>query len=217
MAGHVRSDGLDSPPVEAVYYPTTAMHGAAVTGHPFPEITYTVRTAGIDAASLEPVIRRIVREMDPQVPLAAARTMTDIIARSDQMARTSFMMLLLGVAAVMALFLSAVGLYGVIAYLVGRRRAEIGVRMALGARVSQVVRLVMVQSVGLAAIGVVAGVVAALTTTRALESMLFEVQPGDVRILLLVSAILLFVAVLASLVPARRAARTDPSEALRAD
>jgi len=173
--------------------------------------------AVVDAAALEPAVRDIVRSMDPEVPLAGARTMTDIIARSEQVARTSFMMLLLGIAAVMALFLSAVGLYGVIAYLVGRRRSEIGVRMALGAQVGTVVRLVMGQSVGLAAIGIVIGIIAAVLTTRTLESLLFEVNPGDVRILLLVSLLLLLVAVFASLVPARRAARTDPSDALRAD
>jgi ABC-type antimicrobial peptide transport system permease subunit len=155
--------------------------------------------------------------MDPTIPLAGAQTVTDVVARSGQVARISFMMMLLGISAVMALFLSAVGLYGVIAYLVGRRRAEIGVRMALGARVGQVIRLVMAQSVALAAAGIAIGVVAALATTRVLESLLFEVQPGDPLILLLVSVILLFVAFLASLVPARRAARTDPSDALRAD
>ena len=217
IADDVRSDGLESPPIEAVYYPTTAMTGAYVTAHPFPDISYTVKMAGVDAAALEPAVRDIVRSMDPEVPLAGARTMTDIIARSEQVARTSFMMLLLGIAAVMALFLSAVGLYGVIAYLVGRRRSEIGVRMALGAQVGTVVRLVMGQSVGLAAIGIVIGIIAAVLTTRTLESLLFEVNPGDVRILLLVSLLLLLVAVFASLVPARRAARTDPSEALRAD
>lgn len=217
VADDVRSDGLSSPPTEAIYYPTTAMTGAYVTGHPFPEISYTVKTAGLEPASLQPALRQIVRSLDPDVPLADVRTMSQIIASSDQMARTSFMMLLLGIAAVMALFLSAVGLYGVIAYLVGRRRSEIGVRMALGAHVGQVIRLVMVQSVALAAIGIFIGVIAALVTTRALESLLFEVRPGDARILLFVSVLLLFVAILASLVPARRAARTAPSEALRAD
>jgi putative ABC transport system permease protein len=217
VADDVRSDGLDKPPVEAIYYPTVAMAGAYVTGHPFPGISYTVKTAGIDAATIEPVVRDIVRSMDPEVALAGATTMIDMIARSDQMARTSFMMLLLGVAAAMALFLSAVGLYGVLAYLVGRRRSEIGVRMALGARAGAVIRLIVVQSMSLAVVGIVVGIAAALVTTRALESLLFEVAPGDVRILLSVSALLLLVAVLASFVPARRAARTDPSEALRAD
>lgn len=217
VADDVRSDGLASPPTEAIYYPTTAMTGAYVTEHPFPNITYTVKVAGMDAAALEPVLRDIVRGMDPDVPLAGVRTMEEIISGSEQMARTSFMMLLLGIAAVMALFLSAVGLYGVIAYLTGQRRSEIGVRMALGARVDQVVGMIMGQSLTLAGLGVLVGVAAALVTTRALESLLFEVEPGDVRILLFVSAILLFVAVLASLVPAHRAARTDPSEALRAD
>ncbi|HEX6132792.1 MAG TPA: ABC transporter permease [Longimicrobiales bacterium] len=217
VAEDVRSDGLEKPPIEAVYYPTTPMAGAYVTSHPFPEIQFTVKVEGLDAASLESPIRDLIRSMDPEVPLASVRTMRDIVNRSEQMARTSFMMLLLGIAATMALFLSAVGLYGVIAYLVGRRRGEIGVRMALGARVGQVVRMVIAQSVTLAGIGVVIGVGAALLTTRALESLLFEVRPGDPRLLLLVSAVLLLVALLASLVPARRAARTDPSAALRAD
>jgi predicted permease len=217
VADHVRSEGLDKAPVEAVYYPTTVMTGASTAGHPYPDIYYTVRTAGVDAGVLAPALQRVLRSMDPTIPLAGAQTMTDVIARSGQVARTSFMMMLLGISAVMALFLSAVGLYGVIAYLVGRRRAEIGVRMALGARVGQVIRLVMVQSVTLAAAGIVIGVVAALASTRVLESLLFEVQPGDPVILLLVSMIQLFVSVVASLVPVRRAARTDPSDALRAD
>jgi predicted permease len=217
VADHVRSEGLDKAPVEAVYYPTTAMTGASVTGHPFPDIFYTVRTAGVDAGSLAPSLQQVLRSMDPAIPLAGAQIMTDVIARSGQVARISFMMLLLGISAVMALFLSAVGLYGVIAYLVGRRQAEIGVRMALGARVGQVIRLIMAQSVMLAAAGIAIGVVAALATTRVLESLLFEVQPGDPTVLLLVSMILLLVSLLASLVPARRAARTDPSDALRAE
>ncbi|HEX6309432.1 MAG TPA: ABC transporter permease [Longimicrobiales bacterium] len=217
VADDVRSDGLEKPPIEAIYYPTTAMTGAYVTGHPFPDTYFTVKAEGVEAATLEPAIRNLIRSMDPDVPLASVRTMTDVVNRSEQVARTSFTMLLLGIAATMALFLSAVGLYGVIAYLVGRRRGEIGVRMALGARVGEVVRMVMLQSVALAAVGVVIGIAAALVTTRALESLLFEVRPGDLRLLLLVSGVLLFVALLASLVPARRAARTDPSEALRAD
>src|SRR5690606_2130657 len=115
---------------------------------------FTVKASRVDASSLESSIRDIIRAMDPGVPLSNVRTMTDIVNRSEQMARTSFMMLLLGIAAAMALFLSAVGLYGVIAYLVGRRRGEIGVRMALGARMGQVVRMVMAQSVALAGLGV---------------------------------------------------------------
>jgi predicted permease len=108
VADHVRSDGLDKAPVEAVYYPTTAMSGAAVTGHPFPEIHYTVRTAGVDAGSLAPALRQVIRDMDPTIPLAGAQTVTDVVARSGQVARISFMMMLLGISAVMALFLSAV-------------------------------------------------------------------------------------------------------------
>jgi ABC-type antimicrobial peptide transport system permease subunit len=155
--------------------------------------------------------------MDPEVPLAQVRTMHDVIMSSEKMARTTFTMMLLGIAAVIALFLSAVGLYGVIAYLVGQRRAEIGVRMALGARVSEVARLVIMHSVRLTAIGIAIGIFAALAVTHALTSLIWGVEPTDPVTLLSVTVLLLLVAVFASFIPARRAARTDPSEALRAD
>ena len=143
--------------------------------------------------------------------------MEEVVKTSPAIARRSFTMVLLAIAAAMALFLSAVGLYGVIAYLVGRRRSEIGVRMALGARVSQVGALVVLQSVRLAALGVAIGIVGAIVLTRMLESLLFGVEPADARTIAAVSALLLAVAAVASLFPAWRAARTDPVEALRAE
>jgi ABC-type antimicrobial peptide transport system permease subunit len=155
--------------------------------------------------------------MDPEVPLADVRSMQSIIMSSDRMARTTFTMMLLGIAAIIALFLSAVGLYGVIAYLVGRRRAEIGVRMALGARVSEVARLVIMQSVRLAVAGIAIGLFAAFFVTRALTSLVWGVEPSDPATLAGVSIVLMLVAVVASAIPARRAAATAPSEALRGD
>jgi putative ABC transport system permease protein len=212
-----RGDGVDKPPVEAAYYATRSLPHHRNGVGPWGDITFVVKTSLGDPASLQPQIRELIRTLDPEVPLASVATMDDVISSSDQFARTSFTMLLLGVAAAMALFLSAVGLYGVIAYLVGRRRAEIGVRMALGARISQVAALVMMQSLKLALAGVAIGLIVALFTTRLLESLLFEIEPSDPVTLTGVSGILLLIAVLASLLPARRAARTDPSEALRAD
>jgi putative ABC transport system permease protein len=216
VADDVRARGLDEPAVEAVYYPVLSLEGAQQIG-PFRGPTYVVRTASADPMQLREPIRQLLLSMDPEVPMANPRTMEEVLMTSPTMARTTFTMTLLGISAAMALFLSAVGLYGVIAYLVGRRRAEIGVRMALGARVTEVARLVVLQSVRLTAAGIIVGIAVALLTTRVLASLLFGVQPADPVTLMAVSALLLLVAVLASAIPARRAARTDPSEALRAD
>jgi putative ABC transport system permease protein len=218
IADDVLADGLDQPPVQAVYYPTRRPDRDGFWGPHGPRsLGYVVKAGMSSPESLTGAVRSILREMDPEVPLANVRTMHDVIMNSERMARTTFTMMLLGIAAVVALFLSAVGLYGVIAYLVGRRTAEIGVRMALGARVSEVARLVVMQSVRLTAIGIVIGVGAALVVTRTLTSLIWGVEPTDPVTLLGVSILLLMVAVLASVVPARRAARTDPSVALRAD
>ena len=126
-------------------------------------------------------------------------------------------MLLLAIAGGMALVLAAVGLYGVISYIVGKRTREIGIRVALGAQITQVVRGVAFQSLRLALLGVVAGVVTSLFVTRLIRSMLFEVSPNDPVVLLGVSLVLIAVALAASYLPARRAAKIDPVIALRAE
>jgi ABC-type antimicrobial peptide transport system permease subunit len=124
-------------------------------------------------------------------------------------------MILLGIAAAVALALSAVGTYGVISYLVTQRRPEIGVRIALGASVRQVSRLVLLQSMRLAVVGVVIGVALAWVATRLLSRMLFNVSPTDPLVLTTVAVTLLLVAGLAAFAPARRAAKIDPVEVLR--
>jgi ABC-type antimicrobial peptide transport system permease subunit len=139
--------------------------------------------------------------------------MDEVFSRS--LSRTSFVMILLGVAAVAALALSAVGTYGVISYLVTQRRPEIGVRIALGASVRLVSRLVLLQSLRLASIGIAIGLVAAWATTRVLSRLLFDVSPTDPLVLGAVAAGLLAVVSLAAFAPARRAARIDPIEVLR--
>jgi putative ABC transport system permease protein len=160
-------------------------------------------------------VRRIVAELNPRVPFQDPRTMDAVVSRS--MARTSFMMILLGISASFALLLSAVGIYGVISYVVTQRRFEIGVRIALGAKMSQVARLVVMQSVTLAVVGVAIGLGGAFAVTKVLSSMLFEVSPTDPAVLGSVVIVLLAIAAIASLAPARRAARIDPIEALRAE
>jgi ABC-type antimicrobial peptide transport system permease subunit len=154
-------------------------------------------------------------EQDPRLPLARVRTMEQLVA--DSMARTRFTMLLLLIAAVTTLFLSAVGTYGVISYAVSRRRHEIGVRMALGARTAQVHRMVLRQGTTVAVAGLAFGIPAALALTRFLRALLFEVSPTDPTIFVAMSVVLLAVALLATYLPARRATRVNPVEALRHD
>ena len=126
-------------------------------------------------------------------------------------------MLLLAVAGGMALVLSAVGIYGVISYTVNQRRSEIGVRMALGAQATQVGRMVVAQSLRVAAVGIAIGLVGAFATTRVLQSLLFGVTPTDPLTLSGVTILLIVLGALASYAPARRATKVDPVEVLRGD
>jgi len=208
----LRAVALDRPPSEAVFYATTGLRPNLRTGAAN-FLTYLVRTEGVPPRSLIPSARRLLAEANPRIPFADARTMDEVFSRS--MSRTSFVMILLGVAAAVALALSAVGTYGVISYLVAQRRPEIGVRIALGASVRLVSRLVLLQSLRLAVIGVAIGLAAAWATTRLLSRLLFGVSPTDPLVLASVAAALLIVAGLAAFAPARRAARIDPVEVLR--
>jgi len=210
----LHAEGLDQPPTEAVFYPASE-RGRDVRSDALHGLVYVIRTSGIDAVSLLGAVRSIVTEFDPDVPVVDPLLMQDAVDRS--MARASFVMTLLSIAGGMALLLSTVGIYGVISYLVAQRRSEIGVRMALGARVPQVARLVVGQSLALVAVGVALGVVAALLGTRVLQSVLYDVSPTDPVVLVAVSVLLLVIAVLASVGPARRAARAEPVEVLRAE
>jgi len=214
VAEDVRGSGLDKPPTEAVFFPVVPLKGTMLWS-PQRSMSVLVRTSLSDPTAVAPAVRRVLAEMDPSVPLGSAEPMSRVVAKS--MARTSFTMLLLGVAAAMALVLSAVGIYGVISYVVGQRRGEIGIRIALGAPIAQVKRLVVLQSVRLAVAGVALGLAAALASTRVLASLLFEVSPTDPRVLALVALALVALAALASYVPARRASRVDPAEALRSE
>ena len=139
--------------------------------------------------------------------------MDDVVARSTL--RVRLVTVLLGLAALVALLLSGIGLYGVIAFLVGRRASEIGIRIALGASAATVRRDVVLQSSRLAVTGVVLGGIAAFGATRLLRALLFQVEPGDPLVVGAAAGLLLLVAVVASMVPARRASRVDPAQVLR--
>jgi ABC-type antimicrobial peptide transport system permease subunit len=208
----IRAEALDQPPTEAVFYaPTTFSPNERDGSVNF--MTYLVRTEGVAPLSLIPQARRLMAEANPRIPFVNTRTLDEVFSRS--IARTSFVMILLGIAAAVALALSAVGTYGVISYLVTQRRPEIGVRIALGASVRQVSRLVLLQSMRLAVVGVTIGVGLAWAVTRLLSRMLFNVSPTDPLVLGSVALSLLLVAALAAFAPARRAAKIDPVEVLR--
>ncbi|GJG88982.1 hypothetical protein tb265_41630 [Gemmatimonadetes bacterium T265] len=215
VAVAVRDDGLDRPPPEIVYLPLTAAAADTFPGQVPRALSVILRTTASDPSRYAPALRRVLAELDPGAPLGMVLPMRALVSMST--ARVAFTTTLLSVAAGAAVLLAAVGLYGTLAYVVGLRRREIGVRMALGARAAEVRRLVVRQSAGLAAAGVAVGLLGALATTRLLRSLLFEVSPGDPRVLGAGVALLGVVTALASYVPARRATRVDPTDALRAE
>jgi predicted permease len=174
---------------------------------------YVVRTARADV--IAPEVRALMREHVPESPMYRIFTMEGLAQRS--MAQLSFTMLLLAMASGLALILGAVGLYGVLSYVVSTRNREIAVRMAVGAEGSRVRKMVVLQGARIAAAGVGVGIVAALFLTRVLDSLLFGVRSLDPATFIAMSGLMLLVAFLASYLPARRASTVDPMEALRAD
>jgi putative ABC transport system permease protein len=182
--------------------------------HPVDSLTIAVRTAG-DPMAFVPVARADLAALDRDLPLAAVRTMDEVIGRS--IAERRFTMLLLATFASVAVLLAAIGVYGVLAYLVSQRTQEIGVRLAIGARPEDVVRLFVREGAALTLVGVACGLAGALAVTRTLSTLLFGVTTTDPVTFTAVAGTLAIVALLASYFPARRAARVDPMSALRAD
>jgi putative ABC transport system permease protein len=186
---------------------------------PHPELassgmTFVIRTRG-DAAAIASAARNVIRALDPAQPVSDVRAMESLIGTS--MARARFNTLLLTVFAVVALSLAGVGIYGVMAYSVAQRTREIGVRMALGARANDVLRLVVRRGMTLSLAGVAIGVAASFALTRLMETMLFNVSVTDPLTFAGIPLLLALVALLACLIPARRAAKVDPMVALRCD
>ena len=213
VTGELRFGGLDQPPSVIAFFPMVP--SAETQGRRAANATLIIRSASESQLPSSEAVRRLVAELDPAVPLASVETMRERVAAST--ARVSFAMVLIGLAAAMALTLSVIGIYGAISYLVGQRRNEIGIRVALGANARQVASMVMMHALRIAALGIVVGVAASLLVTRLLQSMLFEVSPSDPIVLGAVSLMIALLAALASAGPARRAARVDPAEALRAE
>ena len=221
VTGDVHGNRLDQPSDETVYLPlVTAPGPAGADGGPSAarwaprELAFAVRSAA-SPSELTTAVERVLRALAPTIPVYNVRSMDELLARST--ARTSFTLVLLELASLAALVLGAVGLYGVVSYMVGLRTRELAVRMALGAQHGALQRQVIQQAVALAALGIALGCGAALSLTRFLRALLFGVAPTDAPTLLGAVALIAAVAVLASWLPARRAAVIDIASALRPD
>jgi putative ABC transport system permease protein len=208
----VRSSGFLTDPPPTMYF---AIAQAKRIAYYAPgQVWYLARTAG-DPGQIAPQVRSIVREIEPSTPIATLQTMNEALA--DSVAPRRFTSLLLGGFAIVALILAGLGIYSVIAYSVSQRRAEMGIRMALGASRGQVTGQVLGEGIRTAVLGAATGIAIALATSRFLQSMVVGISPMDPLTLLSVASALLTVAVLASYLPARRASSVDPVRAMRAD
>ena len=212
IVGNVRHNGITDVIKEKFYVPHTQWHKSV--GNPIRGMSLVVKTQG-DPNALAGPVRRAVRGMDPSLPVADVRTMDDVV--SATLSAPRFTGMLLGVFAGLALALSAIGIYGVLSYVVSRRTREIGIRVAIGAGRAQVLRLVLGSGVGLSLVGIVIGLAVAASLSRLMTTLLHDVQPGDPATFAAVAVILTAVAIAASLVPAWRATRVDPVRAQKAE
>ena len=206
IVGDVKYGGLDLTAPPEVYLPYAQ--------HPVDSLTIAVRAKG-DPLGMVPSARLELASLDRELPMADIRTMDDLVGRS--IAERRFTMLLLAAFAVVAVLLAAIGVYGVLAYLVTQRTQEIGVRLAMGAAPDDVTRLFLGEGARLALAGLVVGMAGAVAAARALTTLLFGVTTTDPITFASVTGALTIVALLASYIPARRAARVDPMTALRMD
>jgi putative ABC transport system permease protein len=203
---HVRYRTLESPSRVEFYWPYDQ------TSFALDSMSLAIHTSS-DPRSLAGVVQRQVQALDPDQPAYRIRTMAELM--SESMARRRLSMLLLAIFAGVALALAAVGIYGIMSYSVAQRAHEVGIRMALGAESTDVVRMVLGQSLGLTLAGISAGLLGSLALTNFLSSLLFNIKATDATTFLLVASILGVVALVASFVPAYRATTMDPVNALR--
>jgi predicted permease len=215
----VRENGLDQDPTPMVYWPQVTLafwEGSTEDDvQTWWSMSYVIRSSRVRSPSFFDAVRDAVWSINPNLPLRSVSTIEDLMA--DSVARTSSTLILLSVAGGVALILGVVGVYGVIAYAVARRSREIGTRIALGAQRETVLRMVLRQGFVLATVGVGLGVALALGLTHLMSSLLYGVSPLDPTTFIVVAAGLLGVALLASYLPARRAAGVEPMEALRVE
>ena len=202
----VRQTALDEAPAAQVYVPESQLT--------YPGLALVVRARG-EPLSVLGAVRSAVRAVDPTATINDVRTMRDVM--SESLARQRFTMTLVGTFAALALVMAIVGLHGVLALIVGQRRREIGVRLALGARPGDIVRLVLGEGARVTAAGIVLGLIGAYLLTRVLSELLYGVTATDVTMYALAAAVVVVVALAATWAPARRASRVDPRDALTAE
>jgi len=200
----IKSDGLDIDGVPHIYVSTYQDSSK--------NLGLVLRTS-LPAALLEPKIRREIQSIDPDVPIFNVASMNDVLDRS--LASHRFSADLVGGFAGLAVLLASIGIYGLLAYMVGQRSREIGIRMALGAQRDDILRMFLRKGVALAGVGIVAGLVVSASTASLMASLLYGVRPHDPAVFLIVPLLLFAAAVLASYLPARRATKVDPMIALR--
>jgi hypothetical protein len=221
VSGNVRDDGLDQDPVSVVYWPLlldniwAGLPGESEELTVRRSINYSIRSARAGSPDFLAEVRDAIWAVNPNLPLAGVRGLSELLDRS--MARTSFSLIMLGIAAAVALILGTIGIYGVISYIVSQRTRELGVRLALGANAGDVRKMVLKHGLILCAFGVLIGLGAAFALTRLMGALLYGVDPVDPLTFGLVAVALTIVALVASYIPAARAAGIDPVEAIRAE
>jgi predicted permease len=213
VAGDTHEFGFNEPPRPSVYFCMSAMKPDDLSQFmPLEPLSFVIRTSSSPDASAKPVIAAI-HSIDPEMPVSEVQSMETLISQS--LAQPRLASVLLGIFAALALVLAAIGLYGVMAYVVTQRTHEIGIRMALGAKPANVLKMVLQQGLTLTLIGLALGVVGAFALTRLMSSLLFGVAATDPLTFIIVALILLTVSTVACCIPARRAMRVDPMIALR--
>jgi phage-related minor tail protein len=215
VVGDERADGVDQPAPKTVYWPLLMDHFGPEALYATRDVSYVVRTPRAGSSALMQEVSQAVWSVSKELPLANPQTLKDLYNKS--LARTSFALVMLGIAGAMAFALGVAGLYGVISYSVAQRTREIGIRVAIGAQHSTVRRMFIAEGARLAAIGIAVGSVAALGLMRLMASLLFGVKPIDPLTYAAVALALAAAAVIAGYIPAMRATKVDPVDALRAE
>jgi len=215
VVGNIYDDGVSQPAPTTIFWPVLMDRFEGQKEYVARDVAFAIRTSRAGSESLMKDVREAVWSLNPNLPLSSVNTVDFFYKRS--IARTSFTLIILGVAGSMALLLGVVGIYGVIAYSVSQRTREIGIRMALGAQTRALTSMFVRHGLRLTAIGVVFGVIAAIAVMRLMSTLLFNVSPVDPITYVVVCAGLVVPAWLASYLPSRRVASVDPVEALRGE
>ena len=210
----VRHNGITEAVKEKFYIPHTQWHRSLGNANLIRSMSLVIKTEG-DPAALTTSVRGVIHRIDPNLPVADVRTMDDVVGTA--LATPRFTSVLLSIFAGLALTLSAIGIYGVLSYLVSRRTREIGIRVAIGAGRPDVIKMVLGNGLSLALVGIGGGIVLSLGITRLLRGLLHGVTPADPMTFAVVAVLLTGVAILASTVPAWRASRVDPVLALKSE